>query len=219
VSVRHPTTRRFTFSYRLDFTNLDVVTSAPRNEFSITLVRHGESNWNELRLVQGQNDTAQLTARGKEQAYEVAQSLREPGFDHLLSSDLNRAAETASIIGATLGLTPESDALLRERCFGTLEGGPFESLTGDVTGVVDHVLVDPDTRPPGGESFRDVVARAGLFIERVKVLWPSQRLLVVTHGGTIRALRVHWSRTPLEGMTWDRVVNASVWTLDAHASK
>jgi len=195
------------------------VTSPPRNEFSITLVRHGESDWNELRLVQGQNDTAQLTVRGKEQAYGVAQSLREPGFDYLFSSDLNRAAETASIIGATLGLTPESDTLLRERCFGTLEGGPFESLTGDVTGVVDHVLVDPDTRPPGGESFRDVVTRAGLFIERVKVLWPSQRLLVVTHGGTIRALRAYASRTPLEGMTWDRVVNASVWTLDAHASK
>lgn len=219
MSVRQPKTWRFSFSQVLDLTNLDIVTSAPRNEFSITLVRHGESDWNELGLVQGQNNTAQLTTRGQEQAHVVAQSLREPGFDHLFSSDLDRAAETASIIGARLGLSPESDALLRERCFGTLEGGPFESLTGDVTGVVDHVLVNPDARPPSGESFRDVVARAGLFIERVKVLWPSQRLLVVTHGGTIRALRAYSLRTPLEGMTWDRVVNASVWTLDAHASK
>jgi broad specificity phosphatase PhoE len=212
-------TRRLVFLRVLVVGNLDTVTSSPRSEFSITLVRHGESDWNESQLVQGQNNDARLTARGQKQAQLVAESLRSLGFDYLFTSDLDRAEETASIIGATLGLTPEIDTLLRERSFGSFEGGPLKNLTSVVTGISDHVLVDPDARPPAGESFRDVVVRAELFIDRLKNEWPSNHLLVVTHGGTVRALRANWSRTALEGLTWDRVGNCSVWTLDANGAQ
>jgi len=121
-------------------------------------------------------------------------------------------------MGAVLGLTPETNALLRERSFGSLEGGPVANLTGDVTGIVNDVVVDPDARPPGGESFRDVVVRAGLFIERVKEELPASRLLVVTHGGTVRALRAYWSGATLEGLAWYPVGNCSVWSLDDDAT-
>ena len=180
------------------------------------LVRHGETNWNASRLVQGHHDAARLTAKGREQARLVADSLREQGFDRLFSSDLDRATETAAIIGAAIGLTPEIDTLLRERSFGTFEGGPLERLTSDVTGIDDDVLVDPDARPLGGESFRDVVVRAGLFIERES---SSNRLLVVTHGGTIRALRAFGTDRPLEGLSWYPVGNCSTWELDTHDAR
>lgn len=193
---------------------LEVVTPSSPSDFSMMLVRHGETDWNAAHRVQGHHDAARLTAQGRQQAQLVADSLRELGFDHLFTSDLDRATETATIIGASIGLTPEIDPLLRERSFGSYEGGSLDRLTSDVTGIYDDVLVDPDARPPGGESFRDVVARAALFIERESRTLSTNRLLVVTHGGTLRALRAHATGAPLEGLSWYPVSNCSVWTLD-----
>jgi probable phosphoglycerate mutase len=180
----------------------------------MVFVRHGETDWNAARRVQGHHDAARLTKRGREQAQSVANSLQELGFDRLVTSDLDRAIETATLIGAALGLSPEIDPLLRERNFGTFEGGQVEHLTGDVTGIIDNVLVDPDARPPRGESFRDVVARAGLFIERERLAPSANRLLVITHGGTLRALLAFATGEQLEGLSWYPVDNCSVWTLD-----
>ncbi len=201
------------------FGSLVAVSRVPQTEMAMTLVRHGESDWNELDLVQGQNDTARLSPRGIAQACAVAPSFRDLGFEHLVTSDLARARETADLIGRAVGLAPESDPLLRERCFGELEGGPLATLTSGVTGIVNGVLVDPDARAPGGETFRDVVARAERFLEQAEVKWPGERLLVVTHGGTIRALRAVSSGAALVGLAWYSVPNCSVWALamsDAH---
>jgi broad specificity phosphatase PhoE len=186
---------------------------APRRGGSITLVRHGESTWNDRGLIQGQNDLAQLTEIGREQARSVAESLKSLGFDRLIASDLVRARETAEIIGTHLGLTPSVDSLLRERCFGVLEGEPQEMLDSASSGIVDGVIVNPDARPEGGESFRDVVTRAGVFVEATKDFLDAERLLVVTHGGTIRALRAYVDAQPLEGLETLIVANCSVWDL------
>jgi broad specificity phosphatase PhoE len=191
------------------------VTSTSSNDYLVTLVRHGETNWNDQRRIQGHNNVAQLTPRGREQARVAAESFRGLGFDLLVASDLDRARETASIIGAALGLSALSEPLLRERSFGTFEGGPQEDLTPAVTGIENDVIIDPDARPPQGESFRDVVDRSERFFERVNKEWSEKRLLIVTHGGTIRALRAYALRTPLEGLSWYAVGNCSVWPLSS----
>jgi probable phosphoglycerate mutase len=178
------------------------------------LVRHGESDWNVLRLVQGQNDQAHLTKEGRAHTSVLVETLREHTFDRVVSSDLARARETAAILSDGLALGVATDPLLRERCFGGFEGGPLANLTSDVTGIADGLVVDPDARPAGGESFRDVVRRAELFVERASLEWPDRPLLVVTHGGMIRALRAYCARAPLEGLAWDLVGNASVWVID-----
>jgi probable phosphoglycerate mutase len=193
--------------------NLVSVTSASRRALSLTLVRHGESDWNVSRLVQGQDDQAQLTEAGRAQAQLLVAGLRAHDFHHVVSSDLARARETAAIFADALTLTSSTDPLLRERCFGTLEGGPWADLTSDLTGVANGVVIDPDARPVGGESFRDVVRRAELFVEKASAEGSDGTLLVVTHGGMIRAIRAFCSRTPLERLTWDLVGNASVWTV------
>jgi 2,3-bisphosphoglycerate-dependent phosphoglycerate mutase len=187
--------------------------NTPHLDSSITLVRHGESTWNELGLIQGQNDLAQLTEVGRDQARAVAESLKSLGFDRLVASDLVRARQTAEIIGSGLGLIATSDSLLRERCFGVLEGEPQEMLDSERSGIVNGVIVNPDARPEGGESFRDVVTRAGIFIEATRDLLNGERLLVVTHGGTIRALRAYVEARPLEGLDAVAVANCSVWDL------
>jgi 2,3-bisphosphoglycerate-dependent phosphoglycerate mutase len=185
----------------------------PPRERSITLVRHGESTWNELGLIQGQNDLAELNEVGREQARAVAQTLKSLGFDRLVASDLARARQTAEIIGSELSLALTTDSLLRERCFGVLEGQPQEMLDSRSSGIVDGVIVDPDARPEGGESFRDVVTRVGVFVEATRDAMDDEPLLVVTHGGTIRALRAYVEARPLEGLDAFAVGNCSVWDL------
>jgi probable phosphoglycerate mutase len=181
-------------------------------------VRHGETEWNALSVVQGQDDTARLNDKGRGQAQRVAESLSATDFDLIVTSDLARATETASIIGAILSLPREADPLLRERSFGVLEKGPSSELLPAVTGISKGVLVDPDARPVDGESFRDVVRRAHRFLERANDEWPTKRLLVVTHGGTIRALRASASTSPLEGLIWDTVDNCSLWTIQSRSA-
>jgi 2,3-bisphosphoglycerate-dependent phosphoglycerate mutase len=193
-------------------TNL-VDVSSPRHDSSITLVRHGESTWNVLGLIQGQNDVAQLTAVGRDQARAVAESLKSMGFDRMVTSDLARACQTAEIIGSELDLVATPDSLLRERCFGVLEGEPQDMLDSESSGILDGVFVDPDAHPQGGESFRDVVTRVGIFIEATLDFLGGERLLVVTHGGTIRALRAYVEALPLEGLETLTVGNCSVWDL------
>ncbi len=186
------------------------VTSA--RTFPITVVRHGETEWNERRIIQGHTNSS-LNETGREQARTLAESLREQNFDQIVTSDLDRAKETALIIGEVLGLTPETDSLLRERSFGVYEGRPTDDLSSDLTGIEESVYVDPDARPPGGESFRDVVARAQRFLRRADDEWSQTRLLVVSHGGMVQALRAARSPRPLEGTVWFRVGNCTTWTL------
>jgi probable phosphoglycerate mutase len=119
--------------------------------------------------------------------------------------------ETAAVIGETLGLAVVPDPLLRERCFGVLEGQSANVLTSDVTGILDGAYVNPDARPEGGESFRDVVSRAQQFLERAATQWPTKRLLIVTHGGMIHALKAATSPPPLENFRWFPVANCTVW--------
>lgn len=197
------------------FTSLFAVTSPTTRATTLTLVRHGESDWNATRRTQGQDDRAQLSARGREQAREVAATLRDGGFDLVVTSDLARARETADIIADTLGVPVVTDPLLRERCFGVLEGGPLADVTATYSGIEGGRLIDPDARPADGESFRDVVARARRFVSEVASRWPDRRLLVVTHGGMVRALRAYCDDVPLEGLVWDPVENCTVWTLEA----
>jgi probable phosphoglycerate mutase len=181
----------------------------------MVLVRHGESTWNERRLVQGQDDRATLTSLGRQQAAEVAHELSSLEFDLIVASDLRRAMETAAIIAGMLGLDVESEPTLRERSFGVAEGGPLDQLTERMVGIKDGVVTDDDVRPDGGETLSDLRHRVGEFIAMRQRRWPTQRLLVVTHGGTIRAIQSYCAGTPFQGSQWNRIGNCSVWTVSA----
>ena len=181
---------------------------------SLTLVRHGESDWNVARRCQGQDDRARLTDEGRAQATMVVDALVERDVDLVVASDLTRALETADLVAGALGVRRLIDPLVRERAFGYLEGGPLAAVTAADTGIADGVLVDPDARPAGGESFRDVALRARRFLEKAELAWPDRRLLVVTHGGFVRAARAVASGVALEGMAWERIDNATLWPLE-----
>ncbi len=72
--------------------------------------------------------------------------------------------------------------------------------------------MDPDAKPEGGESFRDVVERVGSFFEDAQAR--DTHLVVVTHGGAIRALRAYVEGSALDGLAMIDVPNCSIWTLE-----
>jgi probable phosphoglycerate mutase len=176
------------------------------------LARHGESTWNVLRLVQGHAPGPTLTAKGRDEAARLAELFRDCSIREIYTSDLGRARETAIIIGRALGVTCYEDAALRERCFGTFEGHPLSSLDPASTGIASDRVIDAHARPPGGESLGDVYERVGKFAEQ-RLVRLQDNVLVVSHGGAIRALRAYCSGVTVENMTWDVVSNASVWKI------
>jgi probable phosphoglycerate mutase len=181
---------------------------------SIVLVRHGESTWNSKHLVQGHDDESVLTARGLEQARDVAATLADGGFELIVSSDLTRARQTAAVLAEVLALEVVTSELLRERHYGERERRPTSELTVAVTGIDSDRVVDESARPPGGESLRQLRERATAFLELARERWAGRRLLVVTHGGTIRALRAAHAGAAMQDLAWEPVTNCSVWTLE-----
>jgi broad specificity phosphatase PhoE len=179
----------------------------------LVLVRHGESAWNELKLVQGQNNESNLNERGREQAHEAALTLRGQEFDAIVSSDLARTVETAQIVARELDLSITTTTALRERSFGDFEGRPLKELTPSLSGIENHVVVDDRAHPTNGESLQDLWRRVGNFADSLDEQRRDERLLLVTHGGTIHALRAHFAGEPALNHYWYRVENCSIWNV------
>lgn len=176
-------------------------------------MRHGETDWNRSQLVQGHDDASRLTDEGRAHVGVVAATLGEESYSLIVASDLDRAQESATIAARTLHLEIVTLSLLRERNFGVLEGGPRSALSPENTGISNDVVVDVTARPPGGESLEDMAHRARDFFDLVSHSWPNRSLLVVTHGGMIRALLGAASGGPLLGSTLGPVANCSLWRL------
>ncbi|HQU00445.1 MAG TPA: histidine phosphatase family protein [Acidimicrobiales bacterium] len=192
------------------------MSTPPRTE--LVLMRHGETDWNRSQLVQGHDDASRLTDEGREHVGAVAATLSEESFSLIVASDLGRAQESAAIAARILRLEIVTLALLRERNFGVLEGGPRSALTPQHTGVSNDVVIDVNARPPGGESLEDMAQRARRFFDLVHHSWPNTSLLVVTHGGMIRALMSAASGESLLGSTLAPVANCSLWRLSLEQS-
>lgn len=177
------------------------------------LVRHGESTWNALGLAQGQSDQPWLTRRGALQARYVADQLRFLPIGAVYASDLRRATETAAPLAAALRLEVTRDPRLRERGLGVLEGTGSVDIPAALSGVPGDRVIDPDARPPDGESLRDLYWRVAGFADdllaRCRPGWPGQ-VAVVAHGGTLRVLRAYLRGVPVERMSWEPIGNATV---------
>ena len=180
---------------------------------TLWLVRHGESTWNARGLVQGQADGPTLTEKGRQQSAEAAYHLPSGSIEAIYASDLTRAQQTAEIVGSTLGLDVRYDRSLRERCFGVREGHPLSTLDSLESGISGDRVADASARYEGGESLGELYRRAGTFVEWLLVQQHSGDVVVVTHGGTIRALRAYCSGTSMQGLAWDVVPNGSVWEI------
>ncbi|KAL0350630.1 UNVERIFIED_CONTAM: Phosphoglycerate mutase-like protein 4 [Sesamum radiatum] len=190
--------------------NGGTIEAVGRNYAEIIVIRHGETEWNADRRIQGHLDV-NLNDVGRQQAAAVADRLsREPKVSAVYSSDLKRAFDTAEIIAKSCGvLEVTKDPDLRERHLGDLQGVIFheaakvnpEAHKAFVSNQKDQEI------PGGGESFNQLYERCTLALQRIANKHRGERVVVVSHGGTIRAL--HKKASPHRGPT-ARVLNTCV---------
>jgi 2,3-bisphosphoglycerate-dependent phosphoglycerate mutase len=194
--------------------------SEPPPATRLWLVRHGQSEWNLARRIQGQSSQAgSLTPTGREQAEVAAGQLARQATDAvvIVASDLARTAETAAIIAGRLGLPLEFDPGLREQDLGALEG--TSSVTADrpadasgdaAFDVINQFYDEPYTLPPGGESVAQMYDRVHRTLRRLAAARPGAELIVVTHGGPVRVATAANLPPPGTPLPRNSVGNASI---------
>jgi 2,3-bisphosphoglycerate-dependent phosphoglycerate mutase len=143
---------------------------------TLVLARHGETDWNREHRLQGWADPP-LNEVGRDQARELAEALGGERFDAVYSSDLRRAAETARIVASRLGLgSVIEDVSLREVDLGSWSGRLRDEI------------VDGRRATGDGESREQHRDRVVAGVLRLAAAHEGERLLVVSHGGSLRAL-------------------------------
>ena len=147
---------------------------------TILLARHGETDWNAERRVQGKTDRP-LNDTGRAQARALERELAGVRLVAVYSSDLSRALETARIVAGAHGLPVTPVPELRERDFGTWEG------------LTDAEILErfPEARtgPWGDAETRDeLAARVLATLRRISESHAGEMVLVVTHGGPLRTM-------------------------------
>jgi broad specificity phosphatase PhoE len=153
---------------------------------TIFLARHGESDWNVEKRFQGHSDRP-LTERGREQAHALADLVASEKIDAVYTSPLSRARETAEIVAARAGLEPVALPELRE-----VDTGSWSGLSrADVEARFPAGFTRWRSGGSGwedGESYEEMAARVMDALRRIAEDHPDGRVLVISHGGPIRAI-------------------------------
>jgi broad specificity phosphatase PhoE len=153
----------------------------------VLFLRHGESTWNQDRRWQGWLDPP-LATTGEEQAAVRARALAHDGFRPrtVFTSDLQRAARTAEILGAHLAAPVVPDLGFRERNGGEWQGHTSAEINERWPGLIDAWRRGEIAAPPGGETEQQVFARFDAAMTRALAHVGTGLMLVVTHGGILR---------------------------------
>ncbi len=156
----------------------------------LILLRHGQTEYNATRRMQGHLNT-QLSEVGFAQAKLAVDFLATINISRIISSDLNRAYDTACVVGERLGMPVHKDVRLRETHLGEWQARSHYEVDTLYPGKRAMWRHDPTWAPPGGESRIDVAHRARQVVEELMASfdgWDDGTVLLVAHGGTISAL-------------------------------
>lgn len=181
---------------------------APLTTFYI--VRHGETEWNVKGLIQGHEDSP-LTKNGIKQTKALAKSFKNISIDVVFSSDLLRSQKTAEIIALEKKLAIKLTKVLRERNFGKYEGKEHEALRE--FDILFEKLSEEEkfsfTNSSDIESDEQIVTRLITFLREAAITHPGKTVLVVTHGGIMRAFLIHLGIGTYQTLTRGAIKNAA----------
>ena len=170
------------------------------------IMRHGKTDWNKLQKLQGQIDIP-LNEEGRQSAKDAHEKYKDLHFDICYSSPLSRAKETAEIFLEGKDTPIITDDRLKEMAF-----GEFEGVTGyfnNPSCPINDLFVNPTAyvKQGGAESFEELYARTGSFIE--EIIKPLQKenkdILLVGHGAMNCSLIGQLKGTPLSNF-WDNLI-------------
>jgi probable phosphoglycerate mutase len=186
----------------------------------LLLLRHGRTAWNAERRFQGQADPP-LDDVGLIQAAEVASLIAQLRPDLILSSDAQRAAQTAAPIGRLTGLDVALDPRLRERSLGHWEGLTRDEVEERFPDEYADWVAGRDVTRRGGETREQVAVRAAQAIESIP---EGSFAVIVTHSATAMALTARLLSLPqdphilggLANCHWSDLKREGHWRLRAH---
>jgi probable phosphoglycerate mutase len=157
------------------------------------LLRHGKTEWNQTKRIQGQEDSP-LIPEARQKADQWGNMLIDVGLDRIISSDLGRAMETATLINQSLGVPMIQDHRLREQDWGRWTGKTLMQLKEkDKQRLTEQVEAGWNFCPPEGEDRRSVLERSQAALLSAGRSWAGETILVVTHEGVIKSLIYHLS--------------------------
>lgn len=145
------------------------------------VVRHGQTDWNAKRVMQGNTDIP-LNQVGIEQAMNIQKSLQNEIIDICISSPLKRAYETASIICNDM-VNIDTDKRLEERELGELEGKTVDLYNSQL-----YWNYSLNSNDQGVERVQDLLLRVTTFYNDLRKKYNDETILIVAHGAVVRAL-------------------------------
>jgi probable phosphoglycerate mutase len=176
----------------------------------LTIVRHGETDWNVAKRLQGQQDS-ELTRNGLSQAETVSKTLSRFFFDALISSDLGRAVKTTGIINQKHNLPILTNPNLRERNFGIMEGLTREQIQSNYPEVFNGYMERKDSYIiPEGESLVAFYNRVMKGLQNLAEMYEGKDILIVTHGGVLDCVMRKIFNYPLSAPRRFSIYNASI---------
>jgi probable phosphoglycerate mutase len=174
-------------------------------------IRHGETDWNRQQRFQGQADVP-LNELGLVQATRLAHRLAAERGDVLLTSDLQRARQTAQPLASTWGHEAMPLAGFREQSFGLLEGLDVPTIKQRYPDLWAHWLEQRAdfALPEGGESLRQFHARVIAAVREAAATHGPRMLVVVTHGGVLDMLWRTAHGHSLDGLRTCEIPNTGI---------
>ena len=158
----------------------------------LLVVRHGRTDWNDLRKVQGCADI-ELNEMGKEQAKQTAKLLKDKEIDLIISSPLIRTRQTAEIINEGRNIETIFDKRIIERDY-----GEFEGLTKDIFEFHEFWTYSKNSKYETAENIQDFFKRIYEFLDDIKEKYQDKTVLLVIHGGVSVVIDSYFNGLPPE---------------------
>lgn len=184
------------------------------------IVRHGETEWNIQQRLQGHADSP-LTQNGIAQARERARTFANIQFDEVFSSDVSRTQRTAEIIIADQKIAVKTTQLLREHSYGKYEGRKVEEYLEELKDMIakrETLAADEQAKfrlADDIETDEEVSTRIITFLRTTAVAYQGKKVLVVSHGGTMRSLLVRLGFATKKELPPHSLKNTGYFILDS----
>jgi len=207
----------------------------------ILLIRHGETDWNVEKRLQGHLDIS-LNEGGRRQAAALGKALLGEPLDAVIASDLQRAIVTAESVAVPRGMRVQIDPELRERCYGAFEGLRYRDISERYPQAYAMWQArDLDARYPAGprsaETLREFSRRSVNVILRLAAEYRHKKIAIVTHGGVLDCIyraannmdltlprnfeirnasinRLVWTGSALQMVSWSDISHLNALALD-----
>lgn len=176
----------------------------------LVLVRHGQTDANLNRVLQGQSD-GELNNTGRQQAGELGRHLKDFRIDQIVASPMRRAQDTAAAIAQYHQINVKTTSLIVEWNCGILDGVSAEIFRKKLQ---ESGVPLSSFHPEGGETLSEVRQRASKFLDDVTASCQGQTVLVCSHGDFMRALMSIILQTSIEEASSIHFDNASYSILE-----